>query len=100
MENLILSQRIQRVIETANAMGWVSLGGVLLSQIEQVDSLGRGSRFRRLLLQDPSICTLIYLLSPCIIDSEMDIVTANPGLRLVSNDVNLEALEHFLFEAI
>lgn len=30
----------------------------------------------------------------------MDIITANPGLRLARNDVNPEAFEHFLFEAI
>lgn len=30
----------------------------------------------------------------------MDIITANSGLRLARNDVNSEALEHFLFEAI
>ncbi len=85
---------------TANAIGWVSLGGVLLSSIEQADSLGRGSGFRRLLLQNPSVRALIHLLAPRIVDSEMDIITANPGLRLVSNDVNPEALEHFSFEAI
>ena len=87
-------------MDIANAMGWVSLGGVLLSQIELADSLGRGPGFRRLLLQDSSLCALIQLLAPCIVDSEMDLITANRGLRLASNDVNPDALDKFSFEAI
>ncbi len=81
-------------------MGWVFLRGVLLSQIEQANSLGRDFWFRCLLLQDPFICTLIHLLAPCIVDSEIDIITAKLRLRLASNDVNHKALEHFSFEAI
>ncbi len=100
MENLTPLQHIQKMMETANAMGWISLGGVFLSQIEQADSLGQGPGFRRSLLQDPSVRALIHLLTPCIVDSKMDIITANPRLSLVSNDINSEALEHFLFEAI
>ncbi len=76
------------------------MGGGLLRQIEQADSLGRGPGFKHSLLQDPSIRALIHLLASCIVDSEIDIITANLGLRLASNDINLEALEHFSFEAI
>lgn len=30
----------------------------------------------------------------------MDIITANSGLKLASNNINLEVLEHFSFEVI
>lgn len=35
-----------------------------------------------------------------IIDFEIDIITVNLELRLASNDINLKAFEHFLFEII
>lgn len=88
------------MMDTANAIGWVSLEGVLLSQIKQASSLARGPGFRCSLLQDPLSRALIYLLVPCIVDSEIDIISTNPGLRLVSNEVNPDAFKYFLFEAI
>ncbi len=39
-------------------------------------------------------------MAPYIVDSETDIITIHPELRLASNNVNVKALEHFLFEAI
>lgn len=62
------------------AMGWATLGGVLLSQIEIANFFGRGSRFRRSLLQDLLLYAMIKVLSPCIIDIEMDMITANSRL--------------------
>lgn len=36
----------------------------------------------------------------CIIDSEIDIITANLGSRLANNEINLDTFEYFWFEAI
>lgn len=93
-------QRVQKVMDKANAIGWVFLVGVLLSQIKPAHSLGRGSRFRRSLLQDLSLCALIQILALCIVDSEIDLIIVNYQLRLASNDVNLDALDPFSFKAI
>lgn len=67
-------------MDTTYAMGWATLGGVLLSQIEVADSLGRGLGFRQSLLQDPLLCAVIKALVLCIIDTKMDVITANPKL--------------------
>lgn len=50
MDVLTPQQRAQRVIDTTHAIGLATLGGVLLSQIEVADSLGRSQGFRRSLL--------------------------------------------------
>lgn len=81
-------------------MSCVSLVGVFLSQIKQANFLGQSSGFRRLLLQDPSIRALIYLLAPYIIGSKIDMITTNPRLWLASHDMNPEALKDFSFKII
>ena len=92
-------QRAQRVMDTTYAMGWAILSGILLSQIEVVDSFDRDPGFRQYLLQDPSLCAVIKALALCIIDTKMDVITANPKLRLASNNINPDAL-HFSFAGI
>ncbi len=81
-------------------MGWTSLGGILLSQIELADSLGRGPRFKRFLLQDPFLRKLVQSLVRCSVNIEMDTISANLGFRLASNNINPNALEDFSFKNI
>ncbi len=100
MERLTSLQRIQRVTDIANTMGWASLGGVLLSQIELADSLGRGPGFRRSLLQDPLLRKLVQSLARCIVDIEIDAISVNLGLRLASDNINPDALDDFSFKNI
>lgn len=76
------------MLDIAKTMGWNSLDGVLLSQIQLADFLGQSSGFRRLLFQDTSLCAVVKALAMCIVDSKIDIITANFRLRLASNDVN------------
>lgn len=37
---------------------------------------------------------------PCIVNSKIDKIIANLGLRLANNNINSEAFEYFLFEII
>lgn len=42
---------------------------------------------------------MIKALTPCIIDTEMDVIDSNPKLQLASNDINPDVL-HFSFAGI
>lgn len=81
-------------------MGWTSLGEVLLNQIRYSDSLGRSPGFGRSMLQDQSLCTILNLFAPCIVDAEIEAITSNYRLRLASTDVNPTTLNKFTFETL
>ncbi len=93
-------QRIYRVMDTANTIGWASLGDVLLSQIKLANFLGYGPGFRHSLLQDPLLRKLVQLLARCIVNIEINAISANLELRLASDNINLNALEDFSFKNI
>lgn len=81
-------------------MGLIFLREIYLSQIKQANFLNWSLRFKHLLLQDPFIYALIYLLVFYIMNSKINIIIINPKFKLTSNNINLKAFEYFSFEAI
>lgn len=64
----------------------------------QLPRLGLG--FRYFLFLKWSLCTLILLVTFCIVDSKINIIITNIKFRLTSNDVNLNPLKYLLIKAI
>lgn len=81
-------------------MSWVSLGGVLLSQIKLADSLRYDPGFRRSLLQNPFLWKLVQSLICYIVDIKIDTISANLELKLASNNINSDVFEDFMFKNI